>query len=208
MRNLSSALTMGLIIAATSGLVAAYAFAADSTSGANPATAPAQAAQPANNDAGTAPATNDANSAGSNAATPATNNGTGNAGSSNAGTSAAPMNQDDNKANNAAAPNATPNNTNATQDQNGQSGQATTPDANDKMTQSQSQHSSKKHMAMSRKHIESVQAALANSGQSVAIDGVWGPKTTAALKDFQKAHGLKATGRLNHATREALPKST
>jgi peptidoglycan hydrolase-like protein with peptidoglycan-binding domain len=63
----------------------------------------------------------------------------------------------------------------------------------------------KKRMALSRKQVEHMQTALANSGQDVDIDGIWGPKTTAALKDFQKSHGLKPTGHLNHKTREALP---
>ena len=60
--------------------------------------------------------------------------------------------------------------------------------------------------AMSRKRVEHIQAALARSGENVAIDGIWGPKTSAAIKDFQKNHGLMATGHLNHKTLEALPK--
>lgn len=63
-----------------------------------------------------------------------------------------------------------------------------------------------KTATMSRKRVEQVQTALAKSGQTVAIDGVWGPKTTMALKDFQKSHGLTATGHLDHKTLEALPK--
>jgi len=62
----------------------------------------------------------------------------------------------------------------------------------------------KKHAMMSRSKVEQVQTALANSGDNVQIDGDWGPKTTAALKDFQKQHNLKATGRLDKETRDAL----
>ena len=66
----------------------------------------------------------------------------------------------------------------------------------------------KKHMhaAMSRARVERVQTALDNSGANISIDGLWGPKTEAALKDFQKDHGLKATGRMNQETMKALPK--
>ncbi len=39
-----------------------------------------------------------------------------------------------------------------------------------------------------------VQAALVALGYSVAVDGDIGPKTRAAIKDFQVRHGLKADG--------------
>jgi len=54
------------------------------------------------------------------------------------------------------------------------------------------------------KHVERVQQALNGSGAQLAVDGKWGPKTVAALKQFQQQHGLKATGHLDHATREQL----
>ena len=189
MKKFNGALAMGIIIAATSGLVAAYAFAADPAAGTNSGTnsAPAQ----------TAPA----NTGNTNAGSPAANSTTA-PGDSNAGTAAAPNDQVQNKANNATQPD--PNKSGTTQ-----SGQAATPTTNtDQAAEAQKPSLRKQHMAMSRKHVEAVQAALANSGQTVAIDGVWGPKTTEALKHFQKAHGLKATGHLDHATRDALPKST
>jgi murein L,D-transpeptidase YcbB/YkuD len=37
-----------------------------------------------------------------------------------------------------------------------------------------------------------------------SIDGVMGPRTARALKDFQKAEGLQATGQLDSQTREKL----
>lgn len=37
-----------------------------------------------------------------------------------------------------------------------------------------------------------------------AIDGVFGPKTTAATSEFQKANGLPATGKVNAPTYEAM----
>jgi general secretion pathway protein A len=36
------------------------------------------------------------------------------------------------------------------------------------------------------------------------IDGIFGPRTRQAIRRFQKAHGLQATGRLNATTRQAL----
>lgn len=60
------------------------------------------------------------------------------------------------------------------------------------------------HALMSRHRVERMQAALSNAHYKVALDGIWGPKTRTALRDFQKAHGLKATGRLDHATAKKL----
>jgi peptidoglycan hydrolase-like protein with peptidoglycan-binding domain len=56
----------------------------------------------------------------------------------------------------------------------------------------------------SAKEVEHVQIALAKSGADVAIDGIWGPKTTQALKTFQKAHNLKVTGYPDKATMKVL----
>ena len=53
--------------------------------------------------------------------------------------------------------------------------------------------------------VESVQRALAEAGHDPgAIDGVMGPRTTAALKAYQQHHGLEATGQLDEATRAKL----
>jgi peptidoglycan hydrolase-like protein with peptidoglycan-binding domain len=56
-------------------------------------------------------------------------------------------------------------------------------------------------------HVEKVQQSLNTNGANLKVDGKWGPKTTAAVKDFQKAHGLKATGRLDKSTRAQLLKA-
>jgi peptidoglycan hydrolase-like protein with peptidoglycan-binding domain len=82
---------------------------------------------------------------------------------------------------------------------------ATKPD--DKTSQAAPAAKPKKNAALSRTRVEHVQTALAQSGEDVPIDGLWGPKTSEALKDFQKSHGLKATGHLNHATVKALSKT-
>jgi peptidoglycan hydrolase-like protein with peptidoglycan-binding domain len=56
-------------------------------------------------------------------------------------------------------------------------------------------------VAQSGADIERVQKALKDSGHDPGpIDGVSGPRTAAALKAYQKAQGLEATGRLDDAT--------
>jgi peptidoglycan hydrolase-like protein with peptidoglycan-binding domain len=51
-----------------------------------------------------------------------------------------------------------------------------------------------------------VQQRLHNLGFYVRdnIDGRWGPNTAAALRNFQRAHGLEATGQLDSRTMAAL----
>jgi peptidoglycan DL-endopeptidase CwlO len=60
------------------------------------------------------------------------------------------------------------------------------------------------HASMSRERVEKIQAALNNNGESLAVDGVWGSKTRAAVKDFQQKHGLKPTGHVDSATLDQL----
>ncbi|EQD53192.1 cell wall-associated hydrolase, invasion-associated protein [mine drainage metagenome] len=55
-------------------------------------------------------------------------------------------------------------------------------------------------MAQRRTWLKKVQMALNHHGATVKADGMWGPKTMMAIKSFQKSHGLKATGHLNHMT--------
>ncbi len=57
------------------------------------------------------------------------------------------------------------------------------------------------------KEVQRLQIGLAKSGHEIAIDGIWGKKTTEALRAFQKEHGLKVTGFINTATMKALPKA-
>jgi len=53
--------------------------------------------------------------------------------------------------------------------------------------------------------VKSVQEALKDKGHDPGpIDGLMGPRTSQALKDFQKAEGLKVTGQLDNQTREKL----
>jgi peptidoglycan hydrolase-like protein with peptidoglycan-binding domain len=59
--------------------------------------------------------------------------------------------------------------------------------------------------AMSSSHIIKVQEALKEKGDNPGpADGIMGKKTRSALKSFQKANGLKATGTLDDQTAEKL----
>jgi peptidoglycan hydrolase-like protein with peptidoglycan-binding domain len=58
--------------------------------------------------------------------------------------------------------------------------------------------------ALSRGRVEALQTALAKAGETVAVDGYIGPKTVAALKDYQQKHNLKVTGRFDRETVKAL----
>lgn len=59
--------------------------------------------------------------------------------------------------------------------------------------------------AGNREQVRAAQQALKDKGHDPgSIDGVMGPKTQAALKDFQKAQGLKETGRLDAETSAKL----
>ena len=60
-------------------------------------------------------------------------------------------------------------------------------------------------MTTGRADTREVQEALKAKGNDPgAIDGRMGPKTRAALKAFQEANGLKATGQLNNESAEKL----
>src|SRR5919109_2901426 len=56
-----------------------------------------------------------------------------------------------------------------------------------------------------QKMVREAQMALRNAGfDPGGIDGMMGPKTRAALRDFQASHGLPQTGRLDATTQQQL----
>jgi peptidoglycan hydrolase-like protein with peptidoglycan-binding domain len=57
---------------------------------------------------------------------------------------------------------------------------------------------------MNRSEVRQVQRALNDAGYDVAVDGAWGPNTRRALRDYQQAQGLNATGRADRDTLAAL----
>ena len=58
---------------------------------------------------------------------------------------------------------------------------------------------------MGKQEVKSAQEALKAKGYDAgASDGAMGPRTRAALRNFQKAEGLRATGRLDADTRTKL----
>jgi len=59
--------------------------------------------------------------------------------------------------------------------------------------------------AQSTDAVREAQQALQQKGFDVGpIDGIMGPKTSAALREFQQAQGLKTSGRLDQPTLSAL----
>ena len=52
--------------------------------------------------------------------------------------------------------------------------------------------------------VQKVQQALNQNGEHVKVDGVWGPKTSQALRDYQQKNGLQASGQLDDQTMQKL----
>lgn len=64
--------------------------------------------------------------------------------------------------------------------------------------------STKKSMKKGSKSVMALQKALNKNGAKLKVDGMWGRKTLAALKAYQSRNKLKASGRLDKATRAKL----
>lgn len=60
-------------------------------------------------------------------------------------------------------------------------------------------------MAQDQQVVRQVQEKLKQEGYQVGpVDGIWGPRTQSAVREFQQAEGLEATGELNQQTLAAL----
>lgn len=62
----------------------------------------------------------------------------------------------------------------------------------------------KMHKTKGSAEVKALQEALNKNGAVLHVDGRMGPKTHAALVKYQKSHDLKATGRIDKATRDSL----
>jgi peptidoglycan hydrolase-like protein with peptidoglycan-binding domain len=54
--------------------------------------------------------------------------------------------------------------------------------------------------AIAPERVRSVQEALNGQGAGLTVDGYWGPKTRAALENYQRQNNLPVTGRLDNET--------
>ncbi|HKO89028.1 MAG TPA: peptidoglycan-binding domain-containing protein [Burkholderiales bacterium] len=52
--------------------------------------------------------------------------------------------------------------------------------------------------------IRQIQQQLKSQGYQTSVDGVWGPQSQQALRDFQRAKGISASGNLDQSTLTAL----
>ena len=57
---------------------------------------------------------------------------------------------------------------------------------------------------MSSDEVRQLQQALNDNGENLNVDGVMGPETERALRDYQQKNGLQASGTLDEQTRQKL----
>lgn len=60
------------------------------------------------------------------------------------------------------------------------------------------------NLTPAQQRVAKLQMALNSNGAQLNVDGKMGPSTVAALKDYQKGHNLKVTGKADAATMKAL----
>lgn len=56
------------------------------------------------------------------------------------------------------------------------------------------------NMGYANEEVMNVQQALNKMGFKLRVDGLYGPRTRAAVRSFQSQHGLTANGKLDQAT--------
>ncbi len=74
----------------------------------------------------------------------------------------------------------------------------------EKMKETQKKPAMRKMMKGTEEHRKLQEALKAKGNDPGPVDGMMGPRTRAALKAFQEANGLKATGQLDDQTAEKL----
>ena len=52
--------------------------------------------------------------------------------------------------------------------------------------------------------VQKVQTALNQNGERVKVDGIWGPQTEQAVRDFQRKNSLAVSGQLDDQTMQKL----
>lgn len=57
---------------------------------------------------------------------------------------------------------------------------------------------------LSKQAVMQIQDALNQSGDQLAVDGIMGPRTEAALRKYQESHGLQPTGKPDPQTMQQL----
>jgi Putative peptidoglycan-binding domain-containing protein len=84
-------------------------------------------------------------------------------------------------------------------------GSTPTTTGSDTMSSASHGTSHHRHMSHGSSMVREVQQALKDKGNDPgAVDGKLGPKTKAAIRDFQKANDLKVTGRIDKETKSKL----
>lgn len=61
---------------------------------------------------------------------------------------------------------------------------------------------------LSAGELQQVQRRLRDAGHSISVDGIWGPETAGAVREFQQERDLAVTGKLDSQTLSELDVST
>lgn len=67
-------------------------------------------------------------------------------------------------------------------------------------SEGQASQSASAGQSQSSERVKQVQQKLSEAGHQLEVDGIMGPKTQAALKEYQEKKGLQASGQLDQET--------